>query len=650
VTDGEEYVTDLKGYEGPIDRVSPYHFYMHAYWNLRSAWRRRLYAWTRRDPCDASASIRPDQTVAASRQTLTLSVTVGKTPLRAGARIAVYFPLHVGGEHWFRAPMVFQGPEGQTGYGSRIVGRTEKQGVELRTIVHSTGSVFTCVEVIVRSGELVEGDRLDVVIGHPSCKRPTVSEQAKSFPFRVAIDFAGDDTFRPIVPNPTVRNVGGAARYLRCFAPPTPTHGDPFALRVVAADLANHNPSHSYAGRVELEAAEGALGGTSEADTPADAHGTAQVDGVIVPGNGVTRIQVLDRTNGLMGQANPVCPDAAPDGLSLYYGEIHSHTELSDGGGLPEDSFRWARDVEGLDFAALADHFEDGQSYNYTLEDKWRITREQTEAFHEPGRFVTLLGYEIGTLEAHRNVYFADGEGRMIVEGPGGERVTMDNVFRKLAGTDYVLIPHAPKFHGIHWHRPHEPGRQRLVEVFSYWGDSEAGGPQSVRHALDLGYRFGFTGGTDNHVAAAGNPDIGGITGVWAPELTRRAIFDALRARRTFATSGPRMILTLELNGTWMGGEVAAEPSESRQLRARAITCEPVESIDVIRNGEVVHRTAGQGADTTLEWEDTEPLAGLLPERELSDDRFAYYYVRVRTVTGAKGWVSPVWVFEERKG
>jgi hypothetical protein len=639
------YVTDLKDYQGPLDRVSPYHYYMYTYWNLRGRWRRELYAWTRREPCDASAAVDPQRTIAGQRHTLTLTVTVGSKPLQPGGRIAVYFPLHFGGGEWLRALMLFQGPDGQTGYGARIVFRSRSPGAEFRTLVHSTGSVFTCAEGVLESGELGPGDVAEVIIGDPSCKPATVSEQAKSFPLRVAVDYAGDGEFRPVAPNPTVANVGGAARYLRCFAPATPRPGEPFGVRVVAADLANHNPGWHHSGSLELAAGEGTLEGTARAEFPPEAHGSTEVRGVSVPAQGVTRIQVIERAGGLMGQTNPVCPGAAPPGLALYYGEIHSHTELSDGSGLPADSYRWARDVEGLDFSALADHFEDGQSYNYTLEDKWRLTREAAEEFNQPGRFVTLLGYEIGTLEKHRNVYFAGGEGRMIVEGPGGERVTMHNVFDKLAGTDYVLVPHAPKFHGIDWHLPHDPQRQRLVEIFSYWGDSEEGGPRSVRHALDLGYRFGFTGGTDNHVAEPGNPDIGGITGVWAPELTRRAIFQALLARRTFATSGPRMILRFEVEGTLMGGELALPPGAPRRLRARAITCAPIERIEVIRNGQVVHSAPGEGADQLLEWEDRRPLEELLPERQLSRERFAYYYVRVSTADGARGWASPVWVF-----
>lgn len=639
------YVTDLKNYAGPVERISPYHFYQHTYWNLRGKWRRILYDWTRREACDAKVAISPEQVVAGQRQTLTLTVKIGPTSLSQGGRVAVYFPISVGGYAVRRELACFQGPDGQTGYGSRITAHASRNDCELRTLVHSTGSVFTCIELIVTKGELGHGDTVEILIGDPSCDPPIINEKSKSFPFRVAIDYAGDGTFRPILPHPTVKTVGNRAFYLRCFAPATPRKGEAFSVRVVASDVQNHNASHFHRGKLRLEASDGQIGGTTEADLSEKCHGTIAVPGVAVSDDGVTRIRVVDEANSLMGQTNPICPGAAPEGLSLYFGEIHSHTEISDGGGLPEENFVWARDVEGLDFAALADHFEDGQSYNYTPEDKWRITQEVTEAFNEPGSFVTLLGYEIGTLEAHRNVYFDDGVGRMIVEGPGGERVTMDNVFPKLEGADYILIPHAPKFHGINWHRPHEPETQRLIEICSAWGVSEEGGPKSVRHALDLGYKFGFTGGTDNHCAEPGNPDIGGITGVYAPELTRRGIFEALKERRTFATNGPRMILTFNVNGAFMGTESTIDAGEARVLCGRAITCDAIEGVDVIRNGEVVRTLDGNGqADMAIEWRDSEALAGLLPERELSDERFCYYYLRVRIVNGGVGWSSPVWV------
>lgn len=92
------------------------------------------------------------------------------------------------------------------------------------------------------------------------------------------------------------------------------------------------------------------------------------------------------------------------------------------------------------------------------------------------------------------------------------------------------------------------------MEVHSCWGSglehadplwekSEKPG-SGVFNALARGYRFGFIGCGDSHSGMPGRSfpqdrqwcvmRKSGFTGVYAPELTREAIFDALRARRTW--------------------------------------------------------------------------------------------------------------------
>src|SRR5690554_2577988 len=166
----EPYVSDVEHYQGPMDRVSPYHYYQYTYWALRGHWRRVLYDWTRRKPCDASANIRPDQAIAGMPTTLTLTVTLGEIPLATGGRVAVYCQKDFGGVSSAAEGRLFQGPDGQTGYGSRITARASREEVELRVRVHSTGAVFTVAEVFVEQGTLQRGDTLEIVFGDPSCK------------------------------------------------------------------------------------------------------------------------------------------------------------------------------------------------------------------------------------------------------------------------------------------------------------------------------------------------------------------------------------------------------------------------------------------------------------------------------------------------
>jgi len=122
-----------------------------------------------------------------------------------------------------------------------------------------------------------------------------------------------------------------------------------------------------------------------------------------------------------------------------------------------------------------------------------------------------------------------------------------------------------------------DPIYEPLVEIYSEHGASECVDPTggcafgvspetdyypdgSAQAALMMGYRVGFAGGTDSHDSRPGSLDdgpsagdfwagddlifqytAGGLTGAMVSgPLDRGALFDALRARHTLVTSGPR--------------------------------------------------------------------------------------------------------------
>lgn len=115
-------------------------------------------------------------------------------------------------------------------------------------------------------------------------------------------------------------------------------------------------------------------------------------------------------------------------------------------------------------------------------------------------------------------------------------------------------------------------------------------------------YKLGFVGSTDTHngtpgaveestyrghlgladqspelalgtTALAGAPLLsspGGLAGVWAEENSRDAIFDALRRRETFATSGPRMVVRL-FAGWGYPADLCARPDLVAEGYARGV-------------------------------------------------------------------------------
>ena len=97
-----------------------------------------------------------------------------------------------------------------------------------------------------------------------------------------------------------------------------------------------------------------------------------------------------------------------------------------------------------------------------------------------------------------------------------------------------------------------------------------------------------------------------------APEKTSDAIFDALRGRRTYGTTGQRMILDVNLNGSPMG--TRAEFDSTRRVAGRVIGTAPIDKITLVKNGQDLETrdllTAPAGSSDRFEvvfWSDSDP-------------------------------------------
>ncbi|HEV2121802.1 MAG TPA: DUF3604 domain-containing protein, partial [Chloroflexota bacterium] len=204
-----------------------------------------------------------------------------------------------------------------------------------------------------------------------------------------------------------------------------------------------------------------------------------------------------------------------------------------------------------------------------------------------------------------------------------------------------------------------------VVEIYSGHGQSEvhaedhplasdvvdftltgpAASPSSVQEGWLRGHRMGTISSSDNHFARPGREGYG-MVAVYAPELTREAVFDAIRRRRTYGTTGCRLLLDFAVNDTPMGGEVRLEAGQAARLTGHVVGAAPIRFVEILRGDldsktwQVVERQWFSGnapMGLTLDWTDSDPPAQ------------GMYYVRVRQrdiVHGriAMAWSSPVWV------
>lgn len=387
-----------------------------------------------------------------------------------------------------------------------------------------------------------------------------------------------------------------------------------------------------------------------------DGRAIGRVGPFSFPTPGTYSIALRDPVTGASGRSNAIEVTAEPPPLRLYWGDIHSQTIFSDGIRCPDELYCFARDEAFLDIFALADHSDAlmGAIWDYMV--------RAANLYDKPGRFATLVGFEWTASDiGHRNVYFPGEDGPVVSHTrPDGD--TLEKLFAIARREGALLIPHhsANAVMGVKWDRGYEPEHERLVEVYSIWGNSErpahAGNPRPIRvlngekdgqhvvDALDMGYRLGFVAGGDIHDGRPGDelhalqsrPEQykylwrQGIMGVWMPRLTRQALWEALWSRRCYATTNVRIILRFWVCGAFMGETVRC--SSARDIRVECASEVPVSRVEIVKNGQDWQCANPDRCQVSLELTDAAS-----PARD-------YYYVRITRADGEMAWSSPVWV------
>jgi len=336
--------------------------------------------------------------------------------------------------------------------------------------------------------------------------------------------------------------------------------------------------------------------------------------------------------------------------LKLFYGDLHDHTDVSICNRIRDESIDEAyqdmRDITRDDFACVTDH-----GYNLTPY-LWNYTAKMARTNNDPGRFLTFLAEEwTSSFEeyskehpfgfyGHRNLIFADPYfPRWWNERNYQTPAQVWEDLRKMKA-NFVHIPHQLADTGnvpVDWNFTDEVA-QPVAEIFQARGSYEyKGAPREAKRTTPTkGYFLQDAWARGIVIGVIASPDHGGGMGkacVFAPELTREAILDALRERHCYGTTAAKIFLDVRVNGALMGERLPAAGGKPVEVKISVRCPGDIDRVEVCRNNEFIYTKEIAGRVADLTFVDEKPL-----------DDFSYYYIRIIQKDGEIAWSSPVWL------
>ncbi len=499
--------------------------------------------------------------------------------------------------------------------------------------------------IAVTGRPLVAGDRLEIVYGAGPARAQTDRYAERGSRFWIAVDGNGDGVRAFLPDSPAIDVHAGPPAELLVTLPSVARPGEKIRMALAVLD-STLDTGVAFAGEAVFVDPPAGLALPASVHFDGSEGGRRAVE-VVAREPGTYRLVVT--AGELRTRSNPLLVSA--DGPRVLWADLHGHSAYSDGTGLPEDYFIYARDVSALDVVALTDHDHWGILPLAEHPELWQEIRAQTRRFHAPGRFVTLLGFEwTSWIHGHRHVLYFDGDGP-VIDSVAEATDTPAELWGALGDRAALTIPHHPAGGpiAIDWDVASDPRFEPVAEIVSIHGSSEAPDSPAVIHepvaghfardALARGYRLGFAGSGDRHDghpgAFARDPAEGGLAAILSEQRTREGVLRALRERRVYATNGARIVLRVALGGTPIGGVVplAAGARRSETLFVHVTGTAPLEQLELVRSGAVADAIDLEGRlDAALSSE----LADLSPGE--------YVYVRVLQADGGAAWSSPIFV------
>lgn len=354
----------------------------------------------------------------------------------------------------------------------------------------------------------------------------------------------------------------------------------------------------------------------------------------LAAGEHIIKAEIADKNGNVTAVTSEIRADNAPV-MTHFMGDLHGHTEDSDGTGRAYDAYRLSREAADSDFVAITDHNMDFMWYSPYLADthKYFSFKSARPSFGKGG-MMPIFGFEY-TWEMVHGFY-----GHMNVFNP-----------------DFVDMDLSKGVPGLYKSEFATSGKcvAQFNHPYNCWGTfAEFGYHDSVSHELVRLYEmngsslfipFNYALMKGWHISPAHNND--DHRGKWvtanaartviiSPSLNADNLLESMHANRTYRTSSPDIHLDFSINGEMMGSKLQNPEVLRVKIDARNRSGVALGTVELYGENCTLLKTF-EAADT-FAWE------GEIPTRD------KYLFVRIinKNIRDAYTVSAPIWTGVEK--
>ncbi len=344
------------------------------------------------------------------------------------------------------------------------------------------------------------------------------------------------------------------------------------------------------------------------------------------------------------------------DRYLIFFGQIHSHTNYSDGAGTVEDAFSYATQVDNLDFLAVTDHSNmlDNESQSVLAKnvdtsetDEWSQGHILADLYSSD-EFTCLYGFEMTWSNGlgHINTFDTAGFQSRTQSDYATYSTALQNYYSALATVpDSISQFNHPgttfgDFNDFGYYSKETDDLITLIEVGNGEGTIGSSGYfpsyEYYTRALDKGWHVAPSNNQDNHKGKWGDANTA-RTVVLADSNTEENIYDAMRNYRVYATEDNNLDIYYTLDDFIMGSILDLDQVEDKVTIKAEIqdddTSDTIGKVEVIVNG-------GLSIASKTITSNKEDVVFEVPAT------YSYYYIKVTEGDGDIAVTAPVWVGE----